>query len=246
MRGLSIMISIKCYAGSYDKLVAKYLKKIASGKALDRHEQFTLAFAAVQIGNMKVYEVALQAVYAENIGDESDQNRQIQRMLALSKMQKAIQLSNRYGRAEDTFKLLCLSYDNQTAHQFVQVAKVINPDGIKPAEVAAKKYFTTLNHRYAKAYDSSWKPRSLKREYKSPAEEIKLAMDAGGKIHGSSLSPLEVSAEDKELELKIVNYLIDGHFKASAAERRLLEKHDKLEFLSDYYFAKWQEKNIGK
>ena len=231
------------YSGSYDKLVAKFLKKIKSDKQLDRHEQFILAFSAQQTGNTKVYDEALKSFADEEIKDESDQNRQIQRLLGLSEMKKAIQLANKYNRANDVFKLLCLSYDNQTAHQFIQVGKVINPEGIKAAEATAREYFNQSNHRFSEAYRAGWKARSLKSDYENPTKAIEKSMRAEENIHHSLLSLLKVSAEDKQLELKIVEYLTNGKFNESNEERRLLEKHGKEEFLRDHYHARWKDNN---
>lgn len=232
------------YSGSYDKAVTYYQDLLEEGKELDFLGHYKLAFAAQQSGDRKLYEIHLNIFFDSVETEDQSKRKQVQLCLAVGEMEKALQIANRYHFTDDVFKLLCLGYKNELAHQYIQLGKVIDPEGIKPAAIEAKNYFTQLNHRFAKTYDPDWEMRSLSKKYISPAEQIKLAMKQGEKITPEHLSEFNFSKEDKELEVAIVEYLMKGHFGGSLVERRLLEKHNKTKFLSEHFLAAWNKRQF--
>ncbi len=231
-----------CYnSGRFDKVIEFYQSKLDEKGKLNSLDHYKMAFAAQQIGNKELYELHLKPAFESVETEERAMEQQVKMFLILGEMEKALQIADRYDFVEDVFKLLCLSYNNEIAHQFVQVGKVIDSERIMPVEKVAKQYFTRLNHRFAKSYDPEWKRKNTAVKYSKPSDGIERAMKEKKNLSAGLLSELELSAENRELELKIVDYLMADHFSASYAERRLLERHKKWGFLSEHFYAKYQK-----
>lgn len=235
------------HSGRFDKLIHHIESKDRRQrmKELPYINYFALAFAAQQVGDDDLYNKNAKLLFDAKIDVSRDYRvtQQIQRFLALSNMPKALEMANHYKQSEDVFKLLCLSYKYEMAHQYVQIGKLIDPEGIKPAEKLANTFFANINHHHAKVYNAKWKPVSYKKKYISPSDKIRKAMSANEVLNATDLHELNYDPKNKSLELEIVEYLMKGKFSGSFAERKFLDRYGKHRFLSEFYHKRWGERH---